>query len=180
MKEVLVIDTSVLCVWLKVPGKLDCGSKSSDETNWNFERAVNEFDEDLATEMGLLYVVPVATLIETGNHIAQSKGRGRENAVMGFQKLLKDLAKANAPWAPFANQQELWTQTQLQQLAERWPDLAKRGVGVGDATILDVVAYYSRKCCDVKLLTGDSELYRQSFEYKSSPRSSRRSRRRRR
>ena len=25
MKKVLVIDTSVLCVWLKVPGKETCG-----------------------------------------------------------------------------------------------------------------------------------------------------------
>ena len=29
MKKVLVIDTSVLCVWLKVPGKETCGSSNA-------------------------------------------------------------------------------------------------------------------------------------------------------
>lgn len=29
MKKVLVIDTSVLCVWLKVPGKETCGPSNA-------------------------------------------------------------------------------------------------------------------------------------------------------
>ena len=29
MKKVLIIDTSILCVWLKVPGKETCGTKRS-------------------------------------------------------------------------------------------------------------------------------------------------------
>ncbi len=29
MKKVLVVDTSVLCVWLKVPGKETCGSSNA-------------------------------------------------------------------------------------------------------------------------------------------------------
>lgn len=33
MKKVLDVDTSVLCVWLKVPGKETCGP-SNDHRDW--------------------------------------------------------------------------------------------------------------------------------------------------
>ena len=34
MRKVLVIDTSVLCVWLKVPGKETCGPSNALVTYW--------------------------------------------------------------------------------------------------------------------------------------------------
>ena len=35
MKKVLIIDTSILCVYLEVPGKDTCGS---DKDRWNKQR----------------------------------------------------------------------------------------------------------------------------------------------
>lgn len=43
MKKVLVIDTSVLCVWLKVPGKETCGSSHALVT---YEMVAEKIEEE--------------------------------------------------------------------------------------------------------------------------------------
>lgn len=43
MKNVLIIDTSILCVWLKIPGMDTCGP---DHDKWNFTRV----DEKIQSE----------------------------------------------------------------------------------------------------------------------------------
>ena len=66
MGEVVFIDTSVLLCILDVPGK-----------NQDRESIVEEFTV-LATGDGNTLILPVATIVETGNHIAQlSNGEQR-------------------------------------------------------------------------------------------------------
>ena len=65
--RVLIIDTSVLCCLLEVPGKETCGSGAE---RWDRSRV----EKLLAEERGSTLVLPLATIIETGNHIAQAPG----------------------------------------------------------------------------------------------------------
>jgi hypothetical protein len=43
----------------------------------------------------------------------------------------------------------------LKSLADDWPNLAARGVSIGDATIKTVAEYYARAGYEVEILTGD-------------------------
>lgn len=69
MKEVIIIDTSILCVWLQLPGFNSVGSQAD---NWDYERINGEIETERALKTTL--VLPLATIIETGNHISQSSG----------------------------------------------------------------------------------------------------------
>lgn len=75
MRKVLIIDTSIFCVWLQIPRMEDCGT---DNDKWNFDRVNNCIQEEKSK--GTTLVLPLATLIETGNHIAQARTKRREIA----------------------------------------------------------------------------------------------------
>ena len=66
-RKVLVLDTSVLCCWLKVPGRETAGPL---ENRWTPERIASLVEKE--TAQGSALVLPIASLIETGNHIAQA------------------------------------------------------------------------------------------------------------
>ncbi len=153
MKQVLVIDTSILCVWLQVPGKTTCGSG---EHQWNYSK-VKTIIEDYIQQDATI-VLPLASLIETGNHIAQADG----NMFPIAQRLMEIVDKtlnAESPWAAFSGQPNL--EQQLRLLISSWPEQAKQKLSFGDAMIIDVAAFYAKNYA-VKILTGDAQL--QSFE----------------
>lgn len=58
MKKVIILDTSILCVWLRVPGKSDCGS---DSDKWD-QRRVDE-RINVAVRDKVTFVLPLATII---------------------------------------------------------------------------------------------------------------------
>lgn len=152
MRKILIIDTSVLCVYLNVPYMDDCGP---DDDKWDHERVIKKINDEIDRH-GLL-VLPLATLIETGNHIAQANSRRYELAV-GLSAIIKKVAKEEEPWAAFTFQKKLWDEENLIRLADCWPDLAKGGLSIGDATIKDVAEYYTEAGCQVEILTGDAGL----------------------
>ena len=59
MKKVLVIDTSVLCVWLKVPGKETCGPSNALVT---YEMVSEKIEEE--KKKRTTFILPLATIIE--------------------------------------------------------------------------------------------------------------------
>lgn len=152
MSKVLIIDTSVYCCWLKVPGKDTAGS---DDDKWNFARANKIILDEM--KAGAYLVLPLATLLETGNHIAQSSSLRFECA-----KLLAEhvtlAANATLPWIAFTEQSDLWNQDNLVKLASEWPALAAQNISIGDATIKNVADFYSSAHFDVVILTGDAGL----------------------
>lgn len=152
MKKVLIIDTSILCVLLEVPGKETCGSQ---ENFWNKEKV----DEILNKEEleKTTFVLPLAAIIETGNHIAQASSKRYETA-QEFVKLIKLTADNTTPWAAFTEQSHLWDAEKLKELADEFPELAKQKISLGDATIKRVAEYYSRLGYRVEILTGDEGL----------------------
>lgn len=151
-KKVLILDTSVLCCWLRVPRK-DIAGKVEDR--WDF----NRINDILIAEhaKGSTFVLPIATLIETGNHIAQCNG-DRFSLATSLSKYLSNSADAASPWAAFMDQSGLWEQENLLKLARTWPNLAVGGTSIGDATIKDVAEYYAQAGYPVEILTGDEGL----------------------
>lgn len=152
MKKVLIFDTSILCVWLDVPGMDSCGP---DQDKWDKARVQQKIEEEQVNKA--TFVLPLATIIETGNHISQAKQSRRERAVE-LAELMKKSADQQTLWAAFSEQSALWTPEKLRKLAESWPDFAAGKLSIGDATIKDVADYYSQMGCLVEILTGDKGL----------------------
>jgi hypothetical protein len=153
MKKVLILDTSILCVWLEVPGMDRCGP---DDDKWDRQRIVEKIGIE---ERGrTTFVLPLASIIETGNHISQAPFRRRECA-QALADLMRKSANQQTPWAAFSEQSVLWSSSKLLNLAEVWPDLAaQRLLSLGDATIKDVAEYYAQLNFRVEILTGDQGL----------------------
>jgi hypothetical protein len=151
-KRVLILDTSVLCCWLQVPGKEEAGPTTD---RWDYARINKLLEQEKAKNS--TFVLPIATLIETGNHIAQASNQRFERAC-NLAKYLREAADAQSPWAAFTDQSALWQSDNLRALADTWPTLANGGTSIGDHTIKDVAEYYARAGYFVEILTGDAGL----------------------
>ncbi|MCX6884361.1 MAG: hypothetical protein NTX27_04895 [Verrucomicrobia bacterium] len=151
-RNVMILDTSVLCVWLKVPGKETCGSGNS---CLDFTKVDHEIKAAIHTQYTL--VLPLASIIETGNHIAQAPERRHERAT-DLAALMQLVAGETTPWAAFSDQQTLWSAEGLRSLAAQWPNLAATRLSIGDATISQVADYYAKMGYKVEIYTGDGGL----------------------
>lgn len=151
-RHVLIIDTSVLCCWLRVAGKETAGP---DGDQWDHQRISTLIEQERENQS--TFVLPIATLIETGNHIAKA-GERRYECANELANHLRAAADAQSPWAAFTDQSPLWETHALRTLADSWPDLAAGGLSIGDATIKDVAEYYAQAGYHVEILTGDQGL----------------------
>ena len=121
MKSVKLIDTSILCELLEIPGKSNPAS---------VKKVVAEFCR--LVKRGVRFILPLATVIETGNHIAQN-GDGnirRKNA----QKLVEFVKKSLEKTSPF-RQIHLWDGDDLRAWMVQFPTSAMQGIGLGDVSI---------------------------------------------
>lgn len=151
-RKVLIIDTSILCVHLQIPGKETCGP---DADKWDHDRVKQKFEDE--EKAGTTFVLPMATLIECGNHVNQIKSGGCYDFAMGLAKILEKAANEKSPWAAFTDQSSLWSGEQLLKLAKEWPEHCST-IGIGDYTIKDVAELYAKAGNPVELLTGDKGL----------------------
>jgi hypothetical protein len=151
-QKTIVIDTSILCVYLQIPHMETCG-KAPDV--WNYDDVKTLID--LEAEADSLLVLPLATIVETGNHIAQLANNRRPYAE-AFSDIIRASVNDENPWTAFSAQVELWNDQNLLDLAENFVDYAERGLGIGDATIVDVAKFYAAAGHEVKILTGDGSL----------------------
>jgi hypothetical protein len=165
--RVLILDTSVLCCLLSVPGKETCGS---DDDRWDHDRISALIDAEV--KRASLLVLPLATIIETGNHIAQAKRGDRFEVATGLAAFIASTAQGRSPWAAFTEQSGLWEPARLETLAETWPRLAVGGTSIGDATIKDVAEFYAKAGYEVEIVTGDAGL--KAYEPLTPPRIPRR------
>ncbi|MEM0993598.1 MAG: hypothetical protein AAGI49_11240 [Bacteroidota bacterium] len=153
MEKIIIFDTSILCVWLQIPNFERCGN---DEDFWDYERIDKKIEEELKNNV--TFVLPLATIIETGNHISQSSGNRYELAKK-FSALLSKSVDNEYPWAAFSEQGELWTDQRMKQLAENFPDLAIQSLSLGDAMIKDIAEYYAGfGRYAIEIFTGDQGL----------------------
>jgi hypothetical protein len=152
MRKTLILDTSILCTWLRVTGKETCGP---DNNRWDYDRVSEKINAEI--EAGTTLVLPLAAIIETGNHIAQCPGN-RYALANNFAEFIRSAANADTPWAAFTHQSTLWSKDGLSQLADRWKDTAVSGQSLGDASIIDVAKFYTDAGYSVEILTGDAGL----------------------
>jgi len=152
MRKVLIFDTSILCVMLEVPGKSICGPN---DDRWDKPRVDKKIQEE--EQAKTTFVLPLASIIETGNHIAQASHSRRDCAQRLADLILKSV-RQETPWAAFSEHTELWSPVKLEHLAKNLPEMAVRKISLADTTIVHVAEYYAQMPCDVEILTGDRGL----------------------
>ena len=91
--KVIIFDTSILCCLLQVPGKETCGPEND---RWDFHRINRKVADENASNS--IFVLPLATIIETGNHIAFASGH-RFSLAQGLADLIRKTATESDPWA---------------------------------------------------------------------------------
>lgn len=60
-----------------------------------------------------------------------------------FAQIMIDSADEKSPWAAFTEQSSLWNPENLKKLAEKWKITVIGGQALGDASIIEVVKYYT-------------------------------------
>jgi hypothetical protein len=136
---VVFIDTSVLCNLLRIPGKAQ------------HEEQVRA-DHLRRSKIGDTFVLPMAAVIETGNHIEQlpeSLGHERRRCAQGLVEILRMVADGTAPWALVETDWNLQLLRQFCDGGEFTPtfeEVATQGtLGGGDLAILIERDRYARR-----------------------------------
>jgi hypothetical protein len=135
MSSVCLIDTSVFLNLLNVPNR-----------NQDYQLVIDEYK--IYAISGCDFLLPMATIIETGNHIAQNgDGRIRRQTALRFVDQVKAAFNGEAPWKPnpFPQTEEIlvWL--------DGFPDLAGKnktpnkpeGTSFGD---LSIIQEFHRAC----------------------------------
>lgn len=128
MTEMVFIDTSILLNLIDVPGK-------------NSDRTAVAADFRKQQAEGATFVLPVTTIIESGNHIAQLEGYGQLRRQCA-DKLVAALKAALIDEPPWVLTDAAWTADMVHALVHgsttrpRALDLLTQGIGTGDMGIL--------------------------------------------
>lgn len=127
MPPVVIVDTTVLLNVLDVPG-----------LNQDRGAVLDRFGE--LVDAGANFLLPLGTILETGNHIADVRdGQRRRRHATVFADQVRKALKGEAPWAlaplPDADELVRWLDT--------FPDKAMRGLGMVD---LSIVKEWDRAC----------------------------------
>lgn len=118
--NVRLIDTSIMLNLLGVPKR--CNDK--DQVQEELKKALQNNDT---------LILPVATIIETGNAIAQISGNKRHDIAEKFALYLSKTAEGNAPWS--CDSTEV-AREDLLYYANNYATSADAGVGMGDLSII--------------------------------------------
>ena len=124
------IDTSIMCNLLEIPGK--CSDKEEVKQEW---REVLKKNETL--------IMPLATIIETGNHIAHIQdGNARYTIAMKFKEFLEKTAESKAPWTLYGNALDV---QEIKYIADNIEKFTVVGTGIGDMTIIYAYEKYLKE-----------------------------------
>lgn len=120
MMSIVLMDTSVFCNVLDVPG-------------FNQDKVAVIADLEANIRHGDTLLLPMAAVLETGNHIAQVvDGRLRRQTAERFCEKVSEAIDGSAPWTPT----RFWEPEQLRTWLGEFPDRAMTGVGMGDLSII--------------------------------------------
>lgn len=157
--KVLIVDTSIVCVWLQVPG-MESAGKDGQYTYENVSKHIENEVND-----GAMLVLPMTSIIETGNFIARLE-RKRKELGDRLADVIIAAADGSRPWAAFTQQNDLWSSEGLKELAAKWREtVVSERQSIGDASIVDVAKYYaSVGNFEVEIFTGDGGL--KNWEYR--------------
>lgn len=122
------IDTSVLVNILDIPNM-----------NSHREMVIEEYKRLQDSKINTL-LLPLATIIETGNHIAHiPNGTIRRSKGKFMAEMLKDMANGNAPWDYYEGE---ITRDDLLYFSKEFPDMAMKETGIGDLSIISAYNKY--------------------------------------
>lgn len=161
MHTVAFVDTSILNEYLGVPGKCDHPEETREEIA-------------LLKECGIILILPVASIIETGNHIAQSKqADGNVKRLLGeaLGDVIKKTLAGEAPWTLGARPLDF---TALADLAGELPDAVQQGVGAGDLSIIHAFHDYCLRDPYARVYIWSKDHHLKSFDRSPRPGTSRR------
>lgn len=116
--SVAIVDTSVFCNLLAVPGR-----------DQQRERAARELREHVVGAVRLL--LPLAVVYETGNHIAHAVG-DRHAAATRFVRWVRDSLGGESPFAPA----RLHSLEDVHGWLDDFPERAAEGVGLADRSLI--------------------------------------------
>lgn len=120
MSAICLIDTSVFVEILNIPGK----ASASKETIENLRSKIVN---------GETLFLPLATILESGNHIAQvQNGSQRRRSAEKFVDYVQQALTGSSPFKPI----NFITQEQMQLWLNDFPESAMRGQGLGDLSII--------------------------------------------
>lgn len=120
--NVRFIDTSIIMNLLEVPGK--CQDKDIIKKEFN-----------AAVKAGDTLILPVSTIIESGNHIAHiQNGNIRREKALQFGEFLEKTANKTAPWTLYGTELK---KEDLLFIAREFPEKALTlCMGIGDLSII--------------------------------------------
>ena len=126
--SICIIDTSVFCNVLRVPNR----HQNRDQVLDRLESLIEE---------GATLLLPLATIYETGNHIAQNgDGRERRETAERFATQVDLALRGENPFTPTdINEEE-----EIRRWLAQFPDYAEREVEFGDMSIVEAF----QKQCD--------------------------------
>lgn len=131
MSTVHFIDTTVMSALLNIPHFNDKG---------RYEAAKEE--HELLKENGDVFVLPMAVLVETGNHIAHiPDGRMRHEIADKFVALVSGAIKSENNWNIIP---EIPIDV-LETILSKFPDQATAATGFGDVSIVEQFNEYWEK-----------------------------------
>lgn len=118
--KVRFIDTSIMLNILNVPGR-----------NQHYEQIKDELEQ--AIKEGDTLILPIATIIETGNHVAHIATSRRYEVAERFSEFLLKTANGEAPWQIDESQ---FDKEDLVYLSSEWMKYVSSGLGLGDMSII--------------------------------------------
>lgn len=151
MTVAVFVDTSILLNLLDVPKRND-------------EREAVGAEFVVWQEQQATFVLPVTTVIETGNAVAKVEGGSRWAFIEKFVEILRLAVTGTTPWAASG---AVWDAGFIQKLIDghdhvpALPALMKSELGVGDSGILAEIEQYRTRipsATPVRLWTLDTQL----------------------
>jgi len=153
--QVHFVDTSILCCLLRIPNFCD---NQYMEVEAELLSIINRSDT---------LILPLASIIETGNHIAHiGDGRIRRTIARKFAQYLRDTADNTAPWS-LTNLE--WTPDDLRKFADLFPEQAMRQVGFGDMSIIDAFNDYVKRVPGVSVRIWSTDGHLMAYTHEASP-----------
>ncbi|MCD8335819.1 MAG: hypothetical protein LUD18_00805 [Lachnospiraceae bacterium] len=125
------IDSSVFTVLLKIPG-------------FNEEQHEEVYHELMRiTEEGETLILPFATIVETGNHIAHiGDGHQRRTEAERFVDYIQKTVDGRAPWTYYGEQM---TEDELRIICTDFVEYAQSKIGFGDVSIIRACERYKER-----------------------------------
>lgn len=120
MKSIVLVDTSIFCEILEVPSMCSRVGPTRAKLRQRFKR-------------GEWLLLPLATIFETGNHIAQN-GNGKQRRRTA-ERFVDQVAKAIDGSSPFKPTSPMNLDALRGWLGD-FPDHAMRGIGLADLSII--------------------------------------------